>query len=533
MRLRYRTIPASYLLSIALIALTCTAPLTRNAWALDAQLLRENHREGSLVGAPCPLQGNTNGSAANLRWYNVCSGYIWIFVGLAQGDAVGVRFGGPEQPAVNATNIVKRTITYFRNVIPSYDATVDVHVDVDANSDGCPDSPYLSDLDIDPGLRWNCSEFNAPIPVGAASLIVRTQLDSADGPSFATDGPYADACEPFGASRSFYYPANSSDCIAWDGPTARSDNFLYWLIVDGDPAPPVPVACCLPGDECQILLPGDCIAAGGLPRYDEKSCSESVCETARACCFPEGECEQLFVPDCEAAGGIPQGPGTECASFFCPTDDEACCLPNGSCFVLSVEVCEASGGTPMGPGTNCQTSPCPPQACCLPNGACLDLAPFDCLNVGGTPQGYGTSCATTPCPVIPRACCLPSGACVVLLYDECIANGGYPLSSLVCVEDLCTGACCFIDGSCQQLTQSVCEAQGGSWQGNATPCTVCSTPGPTGACCFADGSCVRTSMPECQAAGGVYQGDNTSCEGIPCVNATRPTSWGHIKGLYR
>lgn len=183
---------------------------------------------GAGLATPCPLT-STDGSCANYRWYNLCSGYLWIYGDWACGEAVGVQFGGPEQPCVAPGNVVKRAITYYRNVRAGY-GTVDVHIDADDNGDGCPDATLASDLDLDPGLRWNCSEFNVCIPSGF--VIIRTHLDGGGEPTLATDGPFSEACDPIGVPRSFYYGINGSACIPWQGPTSRYDNFLCWLIVD-------------------------------------------------------------------------------------------------------------------------------------------------------------------------------------------------------------------------------------------------------------------------------------------------------------
>jgi hypothetical protein len=534
---RYRVVPASILLSIVLVAIAVLNTLTTTlpACAIEAQPLRESHREGSLIGAPCPLVSSTDGTGANLRWYNICSGYVWLFSGWAPGDAVGVRFGGPEQPAVNDGNTVKRAITYYRNVVVGYAQTVDVFVDIDSDGDGCPDAPYVSDLNLDPALRWNCSEFDTPIPTGVTSLIVRTRLDGSLAPRLATDGPFSENCDPIGVQRSYYYPANSSECVPWGGQAGRNDNFLYWLIVDSGTGDPVPVACCLPDGACQVILPTDCIAAGGVPRYDELECVDGVCDEERACCFPDGTCQLQVPPDCEAAGGRPQAAGSNCASVECPPDLFACCFSTGECYDLSLADCNQAGGIPQGDGSECATASCPsPEACCFPNGFCSELLAPACTDSGGVPQGEGTRCETTQCPEIqPAACCFFDGSCVLAFYDDCLAQGGFPGDpGTVCEDDGCTGACCFADFSCQQMTGSACAEAGGYWVGAGTSCTSCSAPQPTGACCFMDSSCQVMTASECAAEDGDYQGDGTSC--VSCApNAVEPTSWGHIKGLYR
>jgi len=184
----------------------------------------------SSPSAPCALATSTNGTAANYRWYNICSGYIWIYSAWAQGEGVGVLFGGAQQPAVDGSNDVKRVITYFRNIVPNYNQTVDVHLDADSNGDGCPDQSLASALDVDPGLRWNCSEFDADIPCGVNYVIVRTVHDGGAVPFFATDR--TDNCDPYAPGRSYYYGVGGSACTPWCGPDNTYDNFLYWLILD-------------------------------------------------------------------------------------------------------------------------------------------------------------------------------------------------------------------------------------------------------------------------------------------------------------
>jgi len=181
---------------------------------------------------PCSLPTSTNGTAANYRWYNVCSGYIWIYNNLQAGEGVGVLFGGWSQPAVNGDNDVKRVITYFRNVCPNYNQTVDVFVDVDFEGDGCPNANLGSDLNIDPALRWNCSDFGASVPCDVTRLLVRAVHDGGTSPSFATDGPFTATCDPNAPGRSYYYGVGGSACIPWRGPDGTYDNFLFWLILD-------------------------------------------------------------------------------------------------------------------------------------------------------------------------------------------------------------------------------------------------------------------------------------------------------------
>jgi hypothetical protein len=218
-----------------LIALFALATPTRSALAIEPSLLLKETHGSSRAGGPasCPLEPNLTGDCANLSYYNLCSGYIWVYSGLTlAGEAVGTAF---VDSCVRPGNSIDKAITYFRATAPGYNQTVDVAIDVDTDANGCPDRVLAIDLNLDPGLRWNCSNFgNVCIPDDAAGLIVRTLHHGGTGPSWATDADPFGECDPDGSDHSYYYGINLSACVPWrfGSPTGRGDNFLYWLIVD-------------------------------------------------------------------------------------------------------------------------------------------------------------------------------------------------------------------------------------------------------------------------------------------------------------
>ncbi len=211
------------------------------AWALpglaiEPVLMRERDGLGAPAGAPppCPLAPNRDGTCANYRWYNACASYIWIFhIGVA-GEGVGVTFGGPSQTCVAPGNRVRRGIYYFRNVVPNYGQTVDLFLDADCNNDGCPEANLGSSLVFDPGLRWNCVNYGVCIPCNG--VILRQRHSGGVSPTFATDGPYKAACDPFHPpTHSYYYGVDGNACVPWVGvPATDPDDFIMWLIVDSD-----------------------------------------------------------------------------------------------------------------------------------------------------------------------------------------------------------------------------------------------------------------------------------------------------------
>lgn len=212
----------------------CSAGFVTQTWAYEPPVaMRESSGSGPRTPLSCRLSDAVNGTCGNYKWFNICSGYIWVYSGWSAGEGVGVLFGGPEQPCVSLAGcdqpaVLKRVILYFRNVRVGYNA-IRVSISTDDNADGCPDYTFTPSI-VYVGERWNCWELGG---CGAPERMIIQQTQVAnDGPSFATDGPNSEACAPIGAPRSFYYGVNGSVCQPWVGPTGRRDNFLTWLIYD-------------------------------------------------------------------------------------------------------------------------------------------------------------------------------------------------------------------------------------------------------------------------------------------------------------
>jgi hypothetical protein len=225
---------ASFVAVLALLAMALPA------FAVEAFMMRESDNPDSPAGAPlpCPLAASLNGTCANYKWYNACANYIWIFSAWSANEGVGVKFGKSELPCVTCDHRVKRGIFYFRNIVPAYGQFVDLYLDADCNQDGCPEGVLGSALNQDPGLRWNCAEFNACIPCDG--VILRQVHHGGVAPTFATDGPFKAACDPnHPPTHSYYYGQNSSTCVPWVGvPATDPDDFFMWLVVDNDTSCP-------------------------------------------------------------------------------------------------------------------------------------------------------------------------------------------------------------------------------------------------------------------------------------------------------
>jgi hypothetical protein len=220
-------------LCFVLVLAGCLA-VTDTAAAVEAVAVKETAGVPGSAAPACPLAANLNGTCGNLRYYNICSGYIWIFSGIRVGDAYGTRFDGA--CATSPGKRVRRAITYYRATVPAYNQGADIYLDRDTNNDGCPDGVIASDIGLDPGERWNCSNFNVCVPVSPGqSLIVRSVKRGSNAPNWSTEGPYTSVCDPVGVARSFYYPREGG-CFPWiiNSPTGRNDNFLTYLVISND-----------------------------------------------------------------------------------------------------------------------------------------------------------------------------------------------------------------------------------------------------------------------------------------------------------
>jgi hypothetical protein len=190
---------------------------------------------------PCVATANINGNCANYRWYNFCSGYIWIYAFAEPGAEIGQSFKESEGlSCIHQLRFVKRTITYFRNTVPNYGQTVDIRVNRDSDADGCVEDsePIIAQhVNLDPALRWNCSNFGDELPAGTTALIVSAVLNGTMAPSIATDGgiapgpPHQTQC-PLPVPHTFYYGVGRTACVPFVGPLGNFDNWPVWLVMD-------------------------------------------------------------------------------------------------------------------------------------------------------------------------------------------------------------------------------------------------------------------------------------------------------------
>jgi hypothetical protein len=119
-------------------------------------------------------------------------------------------------------------------------------------------------------------------------------------------------------------------------------------------------------------------------------------------------------------------------------------------------------------------------------------------------------------------CCYPDGQntlCADNYECECLLLGGTWNGNLTCNTPCTTqiGACCMPDFTCLELQQNVCAIVGGTYQGDNTTCAT-SNCGPSlvGACCMPDGTCSELDAITCLQNGGTFQGVGISCASVSC-----------------
>ncbi len=128
-----------------------------------------------------------------------------------------------------------------------------------------------------------------------------------------------------------------------------------------------------------------------------------TCPQDWACCMPDplGACEMMLEGECMAAGGLWMGEGVTCDPNPCPQPG-ACCLTAsvpGACELMMRETCELIQGTFHGAGTVCDPNPCEAVCCYGPTGGeCVITTQANCeaLYHGVWHPSYPT-CDPTPC----------------------------------------------------------------------------------------------------------------------------------------
>jgi hypothetical protein len=307
----------------------------------------------------------------------------------------------------------------------------------------------------------------------------------------------------------------------------------------GANACPIPLptgVCCLPDRTCIITTQHDCDHSGGTFRVGETACDPSPClSPIGACCFFDGTCQEMTREDCARYSCTTyQGDGAICEGVLCAARIGACCFTDGTCVMEVSSDCDNSGGR-FACDSVCDPNPCVHWgACCREGLPCVVMPAPQCEADGGSYEGDGSDCES-PAPCVMGACCLPNLACILRTPYGCATISGIYLGDSVdCPFDTCDpGACCFPDLTCR--ITNIQDCYWGTWYGSGTNCPPDPPCGETGAfapCCFGGDRCALTTESDCEKVVGIWaegMSDCAICEGP----ATRKTTWGEIKALFR
>jgi hypothetical protein len=133
---------------------------------------------------------NAGTSSCTVFYYNICTGYIWVWSGWAAQSVVGTVFDTCCDP-LNETSLLSASDFYYRTgAVPNYGFTGTVAVtQVDGNN--CP-TGILAIQPILPATGWNTAFWGVPVP-NKFAIVHTVADDNAYGTpaTIATDGPNA------------------------------------------------------------------------------------------------------------------------------------------------------------------------------------------------------------------------------------------------------------------------------------------------------------------------------------------------------
>ena len=184
------------------------AVLSATALALSLIAIVPDH-VSALEKAAAPFDGENDawsagGASASISYYNICTGWIWVWSGWEDGDRLGLQVD-----SFGFGCYLLSHFTYFVSAAPSgygFTGTAGVHT---ADSNDCPvgtlaTQPFL------PITGWNLLTWNVPTP---GSFVLTYDFASAQGlpnpAAIATEHPAAGPTGP--AACGTCYPTNRTN----------------------------------------------------------------------------------------------------------------------------------------------------------------------------------------------------------------------------------------------------------------------------------------------------------------------------------
>jgi len=180
-------------------------------------------------------------TSCQVAYYNICTGWVWVWSGWDPTDTFGVWFS-PCCPGGSGGQLLTDTFVFFYAAPPSgygFTGTLDVWA---ADGQGCPTGPPLRTTPFLPTSSWNQVSFaGSPVDVSGGDFVVTMTTGAAgigNPTAIATDHPVAGGTGPAACgtcfpstrvTRSFYYgTATSPLCPGSPFSDSLCDAELLW-----------------------------------------------------------------------------------------------------------------------------------------------------------------------------------------------------------------------------------------------------------------------------------------------------------------
>jgi hypothetical protein len=133
---------------------------------------------------------NAGTSSCSVFYYNICTGWIWVWSGWAANSVMGTVYDTCCDPATQSSTVTSTYFYYRTGAPPGYGFTGSTAIEgVDAND--CPTGALMS-MPILPASGWNFLLWGVATPARFAQVHILGDLYGYGTPvTVATDGPYA------------------------------------------------------------------------------------------------------------------------------------------------------------------------------------------------------------------------------------------------------------------------------------------------------------------------------------------------------
>ncbi|MCA9750605.1 MAG: hypothetical protein KC591_00305 [Gemmatimonadetes bacterium] len=204
MKTAFQWISATVMIAVLAFATPGIALEKTSALAIDKDVQQDGWRGGA--------------TTCSVVYYNICTGWIWIWSGWSPGDQFGVSF---DSCCAQNTTALNDMFALFTTGAPSgYGFTGNFHV-YDADLNGCPTGAPVATQAHLPASGWNQVSWSGTVVPDASFAIVYENSDATipnpmaiatDHPAVGPTGPAAcGTCFPSNReNRSFYYGTAAS-----------------------------------------------------------------------------------------------------------------------------------------------------------------------------------------------------------------------------------------------------------------------------------------------------------------------------------